>query len=526
MARVVVLVRARDRPGLLSDVAARLRDLGANIILNLGYAVEGEAVLLFIVDIPMEAEDLEDKLWEKLSDLEDVDISVAKLGAGAGELLAEFLEERPGLVQALEDHLAPADILDAVLRLPEEKRRQIYRFLKLETLAHFLREADENILEEILESIPLSRLAEAISRLEPDEAVDVLQKLPEDKKKQILVMLPDELRKEAVKLLQYPPESAGGIMTTSIPVLRARDTVQDALQTLRQGHYDVRDIIVVVDDEGRLVGIIPVDELLRAKPTEPLAKLARRPRITIEPEADREEAARLMLRYDVNRLPVVDRFGRFLGAITVEDVADVLAEEAAEDLALLGGLEKPRERYLAASVKDLFKIRLPWLLLIYVIESVTASVIKSYEDLISRVAVIAAFIPLIMDTGGNVGSQATSMIIRALALGELSERSIHDVIYVFLKELATAATIGAVFGSIGFGFAYVLGGSARVAFAVALTLFIVIVFADIVGAILPIVARRLGIDPATLSAPLITTIVDVSVVFIYLTLAAKLVLGT
>ena len=526
MARIVVLVRARDRPGLLSDIAARLRDLGANIVVNLSYTRGGEATLLFIVDTQGEPEGFAEELEERLEELDVEEVRVAAIDAGAGELIAEFLEERPGLVQALEEHLAAADILDAIIRLPSSKRLEVYRVLSLNTLAQVLRLADEAIIEEILDVVPLQRLASAIALLDPDEAVDVLQRLPEDKKRQILGMLPDELRKQAARLLQYPPESAGGIMTTSIPVLRVNNTVQDALQALRQGGYDVRDTVVVVDEKGRLIGLVPVDELLRARPGEPLARLARKPRITIEPGSDREEAARLMLRYDVNRLPVVDKHGRFLGAITVEDVADVLAEEAAEDIALLGGLEKPRERYLAATVRDLFKLRLPWLLLIYLIESVTASILKSYEDLISKVAVIAAFIPLIMDTGGNVGSQATSMIIRALALGELSERSRHDLVYVFLKELATAAAMGAVFGAIGFGFAYLLGGSMRVALAVSLTLFIVIVFADIVGAILPIIARRLGIDPATLSAPLITTIVDISVVFIYMTLAAKLILGT
>ncbi|ALL01820.1 divalent cation transporter [Pyrodictium delaneyi] len=523
VAKLVVLIDTPDRPGLLSEITGLLHRLGANLVTSLGYAVEDYARLLLIVDSPLEPDELKERIEEQLG--EDAEVKAAPLGPEGAELLAEFLHDKPGLVNLLEVYLEPPDLLDALLRLPRDVRRRLYRVLSAQSLGGIMLLADEATLREIAESVDLDHLAKAIATLDPDEAVDVLQKLPEKLRRQLLGRLPEELRREALRLLRYPPDTAGGIMTTSIPVLRAGDTVQQALQLLRRGDHDVRDTIIVVDEEGHLVGLVTVDQLLRASPSEKLEKLAVRPRATVEPEVDREEVARLMLRYDINRLPVVDREGRFLGIVTVEDVADVLAEEAAEDIALLGGLETPRERYLKASIFDLFKSRLPWLLLIYAIESVTANIIKGYEDVIQRIAILAAFIPLVMDTGGNVGSQASSMIVRALALGEISERSRHDIVYVFLKELATATLIGSTLALIGFGFAMVLsGGNFMLSLSVALTLLIVTILADIIGATLPIIARRLGADPAAVSGPFVTTIVDISVALVYMGLATHLVL--
>ena len=364
--------------------------------------------------------------------------------------------------------------------------------------------------------------------MDPDEAVDVLQALDSKTRREVLTALPRDRRDQAAKLLAYPPESAGGIMTTSVPVLRADSTVQDALAAVKDIDYDVRDTIVVVDEEGRLVGLIPVSDLFLYKPGEKLGRIAQRPRVTVTPLIDREEAAKLMMRYYMNRLPVVDDKGSFLGVITMEDVAHVLAEEAAEDIAKLGGILggiKPSERYITVKTLDLVRSRLPWLLVIYAIESITANVLKSYEDVIEKAALIAAFIPLIMGTGGNVGSQATSLVLRALALGEVSELSKYDIARIVLKEAATSSMIALVMGLIGFFFALAISESVMVAAAVALTLAAVTIVADLIGALLPVLARRLGIDPAALSTPLLTTIIDVSVAFIYMAIATKLVLG-
>ncbi len=520
VARLVVLVEARDRPGLLADILGVLAGLGASVVTHVGYTEDGAAKILFILDSPRAPEEVEEALSRH-----GIEASAAELGPEAGPIIAEFISGRPILVSLLESHLAPSDLLDAIIRLDREERREVYRILSTDTLARILVLADPDTIEEVLESVELRKIVRAVSMLDADEATDVVQKMPPPVRRRILHQLPPELRRKVSKLLEYPPETVGGVMTTDVPVLREDQTVYEALTALREGDYDVRDTVFVVDGEGRLKGLVAIDALISEVLTTRLGRIAAKPRITVGPEMDREEAARLMTRYSVTRLPVVDGEGRLLGALVIEDVASILSEEAAEDIALIGAVEKPRERYLRASILDLVRSRIAWLLVIYVIESVTANVLAAYSTVIERAGIIAAFIPLIMDTGGNVGSQATATMIRALALGEISEYSGRDVLLVVGKEAATASVIGLVMAGIGFAFSYLVSQSINVALAVAATLFTVVLLADLVGSLLPITARRLGLDPAVISAPLITTVVDVSVVFIYMTLSIVFVLG-
>lgn len=520
MARYVILVKARDRPGLLASILKVLAELGVNVVIHLGYTTGSTAHLLFIVDSDLEPEEIEEPIRQSIRG----DVDVAEMGPEAASLIAEFIGERPLFTSVLEPYLAPSDLLDAIIRLEKEDRIEVYRALSLDTLARIMVIADPDTVEEITSSVDQRKIVKALARLDADEATDVLQKMPESLRRKILYQLPPELRRAVARLMRYPPETAGGVMTTDIPVFGEQQTVYDALNALREHDYDVRDTIFVVDGQGVLKGLVSVDDLLSEVLTTRLGRIAVKPRITVRPDIDREEAARLMLRYGVTRLPVVDEQDRLLGAIIIEDVASILAEEAAEDIALLGATEKPKERYLRATVLELVRSRITWLLIIYLIESVTANVLAAYSSVIEKAGIIAAFIPLIMDTGGNVGSQATATMIRALALGEISEHSGRDVLLVLVKEASTAALIGLIMGGIGFGFSYAISRSVNVALAVASTLFTVVLLADLIGALLPIAARRLGIDPAVISAPLITTVVDVSVVFIYMTLAIVFVL--
>ncbi|GAB6147554.1 magnesium transporter [Stetteria hydrogenophila] len=523
----VVIIKARDRPGLLRDAADVARSLGANIVANFGYSVDGKARLLLIVETDEDPSKLAAEMEEMLKK-DEAEVIAGRLGPEIVDELAKLVAERPAIIAMLELYLPPSDLLGVILRLPEEERRKVYRLLSVNGLAGILSEADEHTAREIAESIGPHWLARILEYMDPGEAVDVLQALDSKLRKEVLARLPHEVRRHVLRLIAYPPESTGGIMTTSVPVLKADATVQDALSAVRSMDYEIRDVIVVVDDEGRLVGIIPVSELFLYKPGEKLGKIAKKPRVTVNPMTDREEAAKLMVKYDASRLPVTDSKGSFLGLVAIEDVAHVLAEEAAEDIAKLGGILggiKPSERYIAVKALDLVRSRLPWLVMIYLIESVTASVIKSYESLIERVALVAAFIPLIMDMGGNVGSQAASLVLRALALGEVSEASRRDVFRIIAKEAVSALIIALVMGVLGFAFALAMSGSTQLACAVAVALVAVTILADFTGALLPVAARKLKIDPATISGPLITTIMDVSVAFIYMAVVSKLLLG-
>jgi magnesium transporter len=524
-ARLAVLVKGEDRPGLLQRVSTLLTKLGANIVTSMGYSAAGTASMLFLVESELDRPELGERLRRELKDLE-LEVTVAEVGPEAGLLLADFVSRKLGMLTVLEGYLEPADIYEILVRLERDLRLRAYKLLSIETLADIVDMAPDEIVREILDAAGFETFSRILQKLDPDEAVDVLQKLPEEHVRRLLLNLPREYRIQASELLRYPPDTAGGIMTKSVPVLPARSRVRDALAEISRGDYDVRDVVVVVGENQRLVGLAEVVDLLRYGPDEILERIAVRPRVTVEPQVDREEVAVMMLRYHLRHVPVVDGEGRFLGLVVLEDVAYVLSEEAAEDLAKIGGiLDAGRviERYFSTPLKELVKSRLVWLLLIYFIQSVTANVIKGHTDLIERVAVVAAFIPLIMDTGGNVGSQASSMMIRALALREISEHSTGDVLKVLLRELAAASVLGAVFSTIGFAFAYfVSGGELMVALAVAVTLMVVTLFADIVGALLPILAKRAGVDPASVSAPLITTIVDITVAFVYMSISYSL----
>lgn len=524
---MIVVVKARDRPGLLQDAAGVLRQLGLNIVSNVGYAVNGEARILFIVECSRDPGEVAEALEERL-EADEAEVVAGKPGPDIADELAELVAERPILISALEPYLAPADLLGVILRIPEEDRGSVYRLLSIEGLSRILAEADEQTVGEIAGSVGYKWLARVLEHMDSNKAVDVLQALDSRTRREVMASLPGDYRAQLSRLLAYPPMTAGGMMTASVPVLAGESTVQDALAALKVEDYDVRDVIVVVDGEGRLVGLIPVSDLFLHGPNERLGKLAVKPRAVVTPMTDREDAARIMLRYGLNRLPVVDERGVFLGILMLEDVARVVAEEAAEDIAKLGGIMgglRAAERYAVARIMDLVRGRLPWLLLIYAIESVTANVLKGYKDVIEGAALVAAFIPLIMGTGGNVGSQAASLILRSLALGEISEASRRDIARVILKELAVSAVMAVAIGGAGFLFALAVSGSTSIASAVALTLAAVTVVADLIGAMLPVIARRAGVDPAALSAPLLATIIDVSVAFLYMAIAARLVLG-
>ncbi|RLF88402.1 magnesium transporter, partial [Thermococci archaeon] len=291
-------------------------------------------------------------------------------------------------------------------------------------------------------------------------------------------------------------------------------------RTLSLGKFEVSDVLFVVDEEGKLLGYLKVLDLLREDPESNLGRICKKDLVTVNPEEDREEVAKLMVKYDISRLPVVDEEGRLLGVVTIEDVADVIVAEHGEDYLLLGGLPKMEDyRYLTARPTSLFRKRFLWLLAIYLVESVTARIIKGFGVMISETAIIAAFIPLILATGGNVGSQASTLVVRALALGEVTPR---DYLRIVLKELSTSILISPAIASVGFVFAYTISLDLRISLIVSLALGLVTITADITGALLPLLATIFKVDPATISSPLIATISDVSGLVVYLTLASLL----
>ena len=420
--------------------------------------------------------------------------------------------------------IEPHDLIDVLDRLENSVRRKIISAVPLSHIASILARLPDELLYEIVISRGLSEFTRILIDVPPDDAADVLQKLPSRIRNQILNLLPPWKVEEVTKLLRYPPESAGGVMTTRVPVFSYRERIGKVIEKYvtkyQLGLYDKHSYVYGVDDEQRLVGWIDVKSLLTAPRDKLLGDVLTKPPAVVRAEADREEAARLVLKYDLLEIPVIDSEGRFLGAITIDDLLDVMVAELTEDLLKFGGyLNVIRGRYLGAKTIELVRKRIPWLLILYVLESITASIINAFSSIIASVAVLAAFIPLLTDTGGNVGSQTATLVIRSLAIGEARSR---DIVRILSKELQTACILALLLAPVGFLVAMLVSRELLIALTVMFALMSIIIASSAIGSLLPFVALLLKSDPAVVSSPFLTTLADVVGLMMYFIIARSI----
>ena len=373
-----------------------------------------------------------------------------------------------------------------------------------------------------------------MAELPIDEVADVLSKLPPKVRADVLLLLPQELSSEVLRVLKYHPESVGGIMTTRVPVFKARQTIGEVIEAyaykVKQGLYETHNYIYAVDDEGRLVGCLDAKLLLTKPRNARLADFVERVKVHIEPTRDRDEAARLAIAYDLPEAPVVDASGRFLGVVTLDDLLDIVVSEFSEDLLKYGGfIEIVKGSYIAQRPIKLALKRAPMLIYLYLLNAVTGSIVASFEDVISRVAMLAAFMPMLADNSGNIGSQASVLILRGLVTGEL-RLSREDLAKVLVKEFAVTTLMLTMLASLAFaiGFtipylatwslSYVIKIASTVTTALAVSCYV----ADVVGALLPILLAKLKVDPAAASAPVVTSIADIMTVLAYFLVATSI----
>ncbi|MGZ8414476.1 MAG: magnesium transporter [Gemmatirosa sp.] len=348
--------------------------------------------------------------------------------------------------------------------------------------------------------------------------------------------MPREAREETERLLAYGPETAGGLMTTEFVQVPEAVTVEEALRRVRaMARAERREAMYTVyttDETGRLRGVLSLRELLAAPEGARLSDLAWSDVVTVLPTAKQEEVARLTSNYGFVAVPVVDDQRRLLGVVTVDDVIDVIEEEQTEDVQKLGGMEALDDPYMSVSLPGIIRKRVGWLCVLFAGSLLTATVIERYEGRLGRAEILALFIPLIVSSGGNSGSQATSLIIRAMALNEIS---LKDWWRVAGRELLSGLALGAVLGALGTGRVLVWQTMGwydygpffvRVAATIGLTLLGVVTFGSLAGSMLPFVLRRAGFDPASASAPFVATLVDVSGLLIYFTVAISILSGT
>lgn len=435
-------------------------------------------------------------------------------------LLAEGRAEEAA---ALIEDLWPGELALIFEELEDDERRALLEHLDPSIAADVLEELADREAAELAKELPEETLTAIVDEMEPDEAADLLLDLDPEQRRRILAELEDP--NEVRPLLVYPDESAGGLMTTEFLALRRRMTVADALEAIRRlaptTDPDYLLYLYVVDGQGRLVGQINLVDLIRADPKQQLMDIMDTEVISVTPDMDREEVARIFARYDLVSLPVVDHEGRLVGVITADDIIDVVEEEATEDIQRLGGSEPLDRPYLDTSPLEVARKRVGWLLLLFVTETFTGTVLRHFEEVLAAQIALSFFVPLMIGTGGNSGSQTTSTIIRAIALGEIDFR---DAIHVLWHELRVGVLLGAVMGVIGFLRALTWGTPLAVAQAVAIALLIIVVWANIIGSLLPLIAQRLKIDPAVVSGPFMSTLVDATGLFIYLQIA-RIILG-
>jgi magnesium transporter len=406
--------------------------------------------------------------------------------------------------------------------LDVEDQAELLPRLHPETAAEIVAELDIEGQASIAERVDDRTLSRILDEMEPDDAADMIGELPEERQQRVLANM--EEADDVRPLLIHPDESAGGLMTTSFLTLRPGMTAQEAIDALREWNPDdeMPYYLFVVDRERRLVGVVSLRQLLVASPTRLIGEIMDPDVISVPAGTDQEEVANLMKKYDLLALPVVDAQNRLLGIITVDDVVDVIEEETTEDVYRLGAVEPGvgRQPYFKTSILQVVRSRIGWLVLLLLAETLTGSALRAFEEELATVVALTFFIPLLIDAGGNTGSQTVSMIIRGLVLREIRP---NDTLRVLGRELVTGLLLGASLGAIAFLRAELWGSGFYLSLVVGLSLLVICTWSNLIGSLIPMLAQRFRIDPAFVSAPLITTLVDATGIVIYLNIARLLI---
>lgn len=414
-----------------------------------------------------------------------------------------------------------ADIADVIDRLPLSRRKLVFTHIHLPAKAAVLAEVDPETQRYLLKQLPRAQRQELIRHLPMDDVARLLTAVPEEQEKLLEAMSPaqaDDVR----RLLQYPKESAGRLMTERFVSVTPQMTVHEALEHLRKLHRDAETFtdLYVVDEDAHLEGITSLRDLIMGRPEQRLSDFMTKDVVTISPNDDQEIAARLIAHYNFLALPVVEN-GRILGIITVDDIIDVLISEGTEDQLRFGAVEPGvlNQPYFTTPIWRVVRSRVGWLVLLFVAETATGTVLRHFESELARVVALSFFIPLLIGTGGNTGAQTVSTIIRGLALKEIRVR---DTIRVIVREFWSGLLLGTLLGLIAFGRAELWGSGTQLSLVVALAILAICTWANTIGSLIPLVAQRFKVDPALVSAPLITTLVDATGLAIYLLIAKAL----
>ncbi len=447
--------------------------------------------------------------------------------------LLEKIEELFGRKRyaELRDLLLPMEAADiaSLCQDLDEKVPVVFRLLPKELAAEVFVELDSDDQELLIHSFSNTELKEVLDELYLDDAADIVEEMPAGVVKRILRHCDPEMRKSINEVLKYPEDSAGSIMTTEFVDLKANMTVEDALKRIRRTGPDKETINIcyVIDDRRHLIGLLTIRTLLLAEEDDVIGDIMERNLIAVQTLDDQEAVARALGKYDFLALPVVDKEERLVGIVTVDDAIDVLQEEVTEDIEKMAAILPSDKPYLKTSTLETYKARIPWLLLLMISATFTGQIIASFERALAAATILTAYIPMLMDSGGNCGSQASVTVIRGLSLGEIN---FSDFFRVLWKELRVAAVCGVTLAAANFAKLMLIDRmlfhnpmvTVHVAAVICGTLVCTVVCAKLVGCSLPMLAKRIGFDPAVMASPFITTIVDALSLLIYFRFASAI----
>ena len=412
------------------------------------------------------------------------------------------------------------DIAYWLEELEDDKILVLFRLLPkdvaAEVFSHFSKEQQEFIIESIADR----EIKSIIDELFLDDTVDLIEEMPANVVKKVLRNTSEERRKLINQFLKYPENSAGSLMTIEFVDLKKEMRVDQALENIRKNGVDKETINIcyVIDSNRKLEGIIPIRKLILSHPSEIIKDIMETNFISVHTLDDQEEVANIFRKYDLIAVPVVDNENRLVGIITVDDIVDIIEEENTEDFHKMAAIQPSDEEYLKTKVTALAKHRVIWLLVLMISATFTGTIIQKFEEVLQSVVALTYFIPMLMDTGGNAGSQSATLIIRGLALEEIS---LADIFKVLWKELRVSIIVGVILAIINFARIIIMRqASIAIAATVSVSMLITVILAKVIGGSLPILAKKIGLDPAIMAGPLITTIVDALALLAYFSIAS------
>ena len=430
--------------------------------------------------------------------------------------IKEMLENRQykELKEQLESNMYPVDLAEILEDFDQKQLVMIFRLLAKEEAAETFTYMNSDMREILINALTDSELEEVMEEMYLDDTVDVLEEMPANVVDRLLMVTDEETRVQINQLLQYPEDSAGSIMNVEYIALRKEMTVAESILKIRQVGLNRETIYTCyVTEKRKLIGLVDVKELLTTSESKTVEEIMETNMLYAHTTDDQEEVALTIRKYGLIALPIVDHEMCMVGIVTVDDAMDVLQEETTEDISIMAGVNPNEESYFGTTVMEHVKSRIPWLLFLMLSATVTQMIMNSYESALAIMPQLAGFVPMLTGTGGNCGSQSSTLVIRGLAVGEIEFR---DLLKVIWKELRIAVWISIVLAVVN-GLRIMLMGQGDVlmAFTIGLTMACTVVIAKVVGCTLPLIAKRVGLDPAIMATPLISTLVDISTISVY-----------